>query len=267
MNKIKYLQRLSERMTGTWWFYLLLSILFFIPSYASKGYDMQNTSPFIQEILSKALLYDFPVLFPITKIFTILLIFAVFLFGDKKFIQIIFSSYVSVLYLFIAAFQHTAITEKYGFGIIIGNVILVIIMALLWIWEIISGENDFTEKNVAWWKLLALPLALFAFYYPVNPETLSPDFAIKNLIFNESAVTYCMITPVILTILLIYYPNVNKSVFRVTSYVGIVFGIMNMLTWFVFLTRYWWMGIMHLPLILISLICFLVSLSKTPQNF
>ena len=36
--------------------------------------------------------------------------------------------------------------------------------------------------------------------------------------------------------------------------VGLFFGIMNMLTWFVFNPNSWWMGVLHLPLVIISLL-------------
>ncbi len=262
LDKLNELQKRLDRLSKEWWIYLIFTILFFIPSYASKGYDPQQTALFTKEILSNALIYKLPILFPITKAITILLIFIVFVFGDKKAVQTIFNMYISILYLFIGIFQHIAITETYGFGIITGNVILLLLITLFWLWETIIGRNEFTKREMRQWKLWVLPLAMLSFYFPVNPETITPDFSIKNLFFNKSALTYSTVTPLILATLLLYYPNVNKTLLRVTSYAGIVFGVMNTMTWFLFMSQYWWMMILNLFLVFISVFCFFVSLTK-----
>lgn len=46
---------------------------------------------------------------------------------------------------------------------------------------------------------------------------------------------------------------------RVTSYIGIMFGATNEVEWFVLHPSMWWMGIMHIPLITISLYAFAIT--------
>ena len=38
---------------------------------------------------------------------------------------------------------------------------------------------------------------------------------------------------------------------NVISFVGLSFGIFNMMTWFGFNIENWWMGILHLPLLIV----------------
>jgi len=82
---------------------------------------------------------------------------------------------------------------------------------------------------------------------------------VKNIKIIKAGLTYCMITPVALSVLLLYYPDVNRVTLRVTAFVGLYFGIMNMLTWFVLNTEFWWMGVLHLPLLMNSIIGLICS--------
>lgn len=43
-----------------------------------------------------------------------------------------------------------------------------------------------------------------------------------------------MITPVILGIIILFSKNINKAALNIISFVGLSFGIFNMMTWFGF---------------------------------
>ena len=62
-----------DYLTRKWWFFLFFIVLQFVPSYASKGFDPAETGLVTGEILSHALVYDFPSLFPIFKIIPVIL--------------------------------------------------------------------------------------------------------------------------------------------------------------------------------------------------
>lgn len=253
------IQRVLEKLTLKWWFYVLILICFFLPSYASKGIDPQEIQTLIREVLSNPLIYQYPMMFVVTKITTILLIISIFMFRRK--ISRIFNLYVAILTISISIFQHMAITNTYGFAIIVGNLVVVLIVALFWIWESISNKNEFEQIILPFWKWWVIPFAFFAFWYPVN-SAIKPDFSLLNLFANEAGLTYCMMTPLILAVLITFYPNVNKATLRVTSFVGILFGIINMLTWFIFESTMWWMGVVHLPLLFISIFTFIISIKN-----
>jgi hypothetical protein len=59
-----------------------------------------------------------------------------------------------------------------------------------------------------------------------------------------------MTTPVFLFILILFFPNINLSAYKITAFNGPIYGLVN-LTPFVHPER-GWMGVLHLPLLPIS---------------
>jgi len=67
-----------------------------------------------------------------------------------------------------------------------------------------------------------------------------------------------------LTILTLYYPMVNIVTLRVTSLLGIIIGFWNMVVNFLFKPDIlWWNGVLHLPLVFISIYAFILSFRRT----
>ncbi len=60
---------------------------------------------------------------------------------------------------------------------------------------------------------------------------------------------YCMITPVVLGVLLLFPSGVDRRTLAVASFVGLLFGLINMAVWFVSNPQDWWMGVLHIPLV------------------
>jgi hypothetical protein len=81
------------------------------------------------------------------------------------------------------------------------------IAAMAWLWETISRKGDYTMPEAALWKWPLFALTLFAFWFPVNSLTAAPEFNPVHFVANESMVTGCMLIPVILAVLLLYFPR------------------------------------------------------------
>ncbi len=79
---------------------------------------------------------------------------------------------------------------------------------------------------------------------------------------NEAGLTYCMITPIILGIFLLFPNKIDMQTHFITAFVGFIFGIFNIMNWFILQPVFWWMGILHMPLILLSLYSFIVLRKK-----
>ena len=95
---------------------------------------------------------------------------------------------------------------------------------------------------------------ILAFLMPYSVNSIGniyPSLALR-IPYNEAGVTYCMITPIVIGVMLLYSKGVDKSTLSVISYVGFVFGVLNMITWFIMNLDNWWMGVLHLPLLIIS---------------
>jgi hypothetical protein len=238
---------------------MLLIILQFVPSYASKEYDLSEAGLVIGEILSHSLVYDYPSVYPIFKIVPILLLACIIFLQNR--VTHLFSLYVGVTYVLFAFLQSIAFTEKYGLGIITANLVMFNLVAAFWFWEAFARKNDFTPTRQPTWKYWVVPFAFLAFWYPLNPVTMMPDFNPAYLLLNVAGLTFCMMTPVYLSILTIYHPKVNITTLRVTSLVGIIIGFYNMLVNFVFSpSLLWWNGVLHIPLIVISVYALILSL-------
>jgi hypothetical protein len=251
------MQARLDRLTRKWWLYPLLLLLFFIPTYASQGYDPRDSMDLIGEVLADPLIYAFPVLMPVAKIVSVILIAGVLAYGNRM--RRVFNVYVAALYLALAFLQTAGVTDAYGFVVLSGNLALVLIVALVWVWEVVAERNNFAPRRHRLWKWWVAPLAVLALLAPVDARTMSPDFSPARLLTNEAGLTYCMMTPVVLAVLTLFYPAVNRTVLRVHSFAGIVLGAVNMVVWFVLEPWGWWMGVMHIPLVVISVYAFVLG--------
>jgi hypothetical protein len=254
-----------DRVTRKWWWYLFLVLLFFIPPSAAQGYRSGSSMDLIEEVLSDPLIYAYPVLMPIAKVIAAVLVVAVIILGNRM--RRVFNGYVALLYIALACLQSTALTDQYGLVILSGNLALILVVALLWVWELFAERNDFAPRERPLWKWWVAPLALLALLGPVDASTMTPDFRLARLLTSESGLTYCMMTPVILAVATLYHPTVNLPLVRVSGFVGIVFGVMNLVTWFILEPWGWWMGVLHIPLLTISTYAFVLgSLRRGPQT-
>lgn len=259
-SSIDSIQARLEAITRKWWFFLLLLVLFFIPSYSSVPVNHSEVPRLVVAVVSNPLIYSYPALMPVFKILPILLVAGIAFAGDK--VTRLFNLYAAVTILVFAVFQSMAFTEEFGFAVLLGNLVVYSAVGLLWAWETMVKRNDFSPQRRPAWRYWVVPLAFLAFWFPVDTSTLSPDFAPIYILTSEAGLTGCMMIPVYLAVLVLYYPRVNMAVLRVTSYAGLITGILNATQWFGFHRYAWWMGVLHLPLLLISLYAFVLSLKE-----
>ena len=251
-------QSFFEWLSRKWWFYVMLAGFFFLPTYASQPYDPADAMKLLIATLSQPLIYRLPALFVVTKLIPIGLWLALLLWKGRA--AHLFSGYAALLYVAVALFQNSAITDQYGFSAVPGNMVLMLVVAAFWIWEtVVARRNQFAPQPTSLARLWVLPLVFFAFWYPIDMQTVSPDFSPLKLLTNEAGVTFCMMTPTFLTVMLLFYPSVNRSTLRVTAFVGMLIGAVNLMSWFIFEPYAWWMGVLHIPLFVISLYAFAVA--------
>ena len=255
------IQEKLELVTGKWWFLLIFTLLGTVtPPFVAKGYDPFKTGEVIMYILRNALIHSFSPLYPLFKIAPIILVSALVLFGNR--VGRIFSLYGGINYLLSAFLQGIAVTDEYGLGIVTGNVVQILVVASLWFWEALVNKSDFSPRKVPAARYVVVPLAFLAFWYPMNPDSLKPDFNPTYLFTNAAGLAFCTMTPVYLGILTLYYPKVNIATLRVTSLAGMIIGFWNMVVNFLIEPHMWWNGVLHLPLVLISIYAFALSFRK-----
>ncbi|MDD5583313.1 MAG: hypothetical protein PHS99_08920 [Candidatus Marinimicrobia bacterium] len=260
-ESLEKIQAKLELATRKWWFFLIFLFMQFIPPYASKGYEWPEMGMVTGEILGHAIISNYAALYPIFKIAPIILFILIIFLRNGA--TRLFSIYVAINYVLIAFLQNIALTEKYGLGIVTINFIMFLLVAIFWIWEAIAQKNDFTLRKQPPWKYWVIPLAFLAFWYPANPNTLMPDFNPIYLFINGAGLTFCMMTPVYLAILTLYHPRVNIATLRITSLVGLIIAFYNLwVNFFINPSVLWWNGVLHIPLLSISLYAFVLSLRK-----
>jgi hypothetical protein len=167
--------------------------------------------------------------------------------------------YFGINYLIIAGLHTNAITEKYGFAVQTGALISASLIGVVWLDVAVRGGIEASFKNVPRWRLLLLPFALLVFWSPVSLEAgrVVPNFDPLLLLTSvDYGLTYCFMTPVFLFFLILFYPKVDGFAFRVTAFNGLIYGVFNLTHWFN--PDLVWMGLMHIPLLVIPLAALLL---------
>ncbi len=198
---------------------------------------------------------------PVFQIIPIILVVSLIFLRNRavRFVSV----YGVINYVLFAFLQSVAVTEKFGFGIAISNLVMILMAATFWAWEAIVQQNDFTPRAQPIWKFWVVPLALLAFWFPMDPDTLMPDFNPVYFLTSGSGLYFCNMTPLYLSILTFLWPTVNTATLRVTSLAGVFIGFSTMLVFFVwFPAVFWWNGVLHIPLFTISIYGLALSLRK-----
>ena len=261
-NKNLNEKKVLELIASKWWFltiFVLVGIM--IPPIVTRGFEFSKIWEIAFYILDNALIKDYTFLYPIFKVLPIVLIFALTVVGIR--IGQIFSFYVAVTYLLFAFLQVIAVTDKHGFGILTGNFILMLTVAVFWFWEAVVDKNDFDSYKKPLAQYWVIPLAFLAFWYPIDLQTMKPDFSLVHFFTNPAGLFFCTMTPVYLALLILYYPKVNLATLRVTSLLGTIIGCGSMVASFIIDPAVrWWDGVLHLPLVFISIYALFLSFKK-----
>lgn len=250
-----------DRVSRRWWFFLILLVLFFFPAYTSQSFNPAETPQLVIEVLSNPVAYTAPVLFPLFKLVPAVLIAGLVL-APRRFSRW-FYTWVGVHLIAIAVFQDMGVTESYGFAVLIGNLLIYALIGLFWL-RAARGPNG-AKLNLArplpFWRYWVILPALFAFWYPVSTAAgiPSPNFAPLRLVINEAGLTFCMMLPVYLAVLILNVPRVDKTLLRVSGFVGAFTGLLNVVE-FLLIPMYGpWMAALHLPLLILSGYAFILS--------
>jgi len=247
------MDRFKELITRLWPIALVLFPQI-LPPYTSTGYKITDWGMVNAYLLThpiRSFITNYSLIFQVAPI---ILLFLLFLLGSK--ISRIFNVYITICFFIFAFTQSISITERYGFSVCIANLLSFSVLGVLWFSESIFPINKLEIKKPFGIPHLILIIALIVFWGPVNPNTLLPDFNPKYLLSNGTGLSFCLLTPLISSILVLSYPNINRVVFSATSALGVAIGFGNMILEFIIYPEYyWWIGILHIPLLLISSYC------------
>ncbi|MHC1591531.1 MAG: hypothetical protein ACXQS8_05555 [Candidatus Helarchaeales archaeon] len=248
-------------LTRKWWFYLILLLFWFLPFISTGSLMPWEMGDVISEVLRTGLK---PYLFlePFLHVLIIVMIVLVIVFKNK--FGRIFAVWIAVNYVLVAFLQNIALTQAHGIVILLGNLVLFLIVAGFWSLEAVQSKNDYDFQKPEAWKWWVVPLAVLAFWLPVNSLGY-PDFNPLYFLISESPLAFCMITPVYLAVISFIYPGINRPTIRVTSFLGTFYGVVNISLGLMNLITGWWMAVVHVPLLSISLYMFVYSI-RSEEN-
>ena len=258
-------QKEKPAIGQTIWFKVFLTILIFVPPISQLSYQSTNSSAVIASVLSHPLAVTIPLLLPLAKLLLLAVVVIPFI-GHKNSAALLIGYYGALL-LISGVFENMAQTSHYGFVWLIGNTLVQSISAVFCFCTIAKHKSkiDLSCLNIKRiWVVIPMLLAFFMPYSLDTQNVVHPAFTLA-IFTNEAGVTYCMITPVILGVMILFSKDIDKPLLSVLSYTGLLFGLLNMITWFALQNQNWWMGVLHLPLLILSFYGLLLAHKEKAQ--
>lgn len=77
--------------------------------------------------------------------------------------------------------------------------------------------------------------------------------------------TYCMVTPVVAGTMALRPEAYGRTTRAFVGWLGVIFGALNMVIWFLLDPASWWMGTLHLPLMVICALL-VVTTRREPRE-
>jgi hypothetical protein len=257
----------SSNLTSRKWFYPvvygLLIVISMLPPIAEVSYDPRNTQDVIASILMVSLTpyRSWGWVFHVATLGLVALAIL-----RPSVAGRVMAAYVGANYFLIAALQTNAVTEEYGFAVQTGALVATALLGMLWLWVAWRNRLHVSFEGIPFWRWVLLPLALLVFWSPVGLEgnKVVPNFDPLLLLTSpDYGLAYCFVTPVFLFVLILFYPRVDLLALRVTAFNGLLYGLYNLTHWFDPDTV--WMGVLHVPLLVISSAALLTSTRKPNQ--
>lgn len=241
-------QMKTDRFISSRLFRALMIALMFLPLMTEKPYDSRYTVNVIAEVLKNPYSLRISALLPLSK--AVLLLASVSPFFFRRSERIILG-YYAVILVIVSVFQNMALTQ-YGFTFIPGNMIVQLIIAVIVLIDLFGKKSRVEKNDIDRGYLWVIPFMALAFLMPYEVKDGIIVPSLRTVFTNDAGVTYCMITPVILGTLMLFHKDVHRETLNAIAFLGFGFGILNMMTWFGYQRQNWWMGICHLPLLILS---------------
>jgi len=245
---------MRENNKSTKWLYPLIYmgiiLINIIPSYAELPYSPQDAQDVIINLLMVAI-QPYHAFAPIFHIATLIITFGL-LWQPARMGRLV-AGYIGCNYLVIGLAQSMGNTEKYGFVVHIAALTTVLFLGVTWLVAALRNKLQLTRQKVRLPEYGLLLLAILAYWGPYRAVDgmIEPYFDMRLLLTSpDYGLTFCFTTPVFLLGLILFRAQGSQFAYRITAFSGLLYGLFNMTHWFNPDT--WWMGFLHLPLLIIS---------------
>lgn len=249
-----------DKFLLSWKFIILVIVLqFVLPPIVAKGFQWEEWGNIISNTLTHAFIQT---LYPYAWFFQILAIGMLLLLAVRKEkASCWFMLYAGYCFTLYAIIQNMAFTEKYGFSMVTINAVMMLLVAWIWFRGALLGNCRFTFSNLNWKTVWTIPVAFFCLWWPMDMmQGAVPDCNLMYLFNGGSAMAFCPMTPIFLTLLILSKRDIDITLLRVTAVVGFIIGCYNMGNFASDAGFY--LGLYHLPLLGMSLYALLISKKK-----
>lgn len=258
-NSKKYVDmKKLEIFTRKWQFFalLLLAQCLLVP-FASRNFSWQDISAIVYTTLGRSFQMSFGHWNILFQALSLLFILLLLLFRNR--FARVFHIYVSVSYLSFTFLQNLAVTEQYGFSMVTVNVVMFLLVSFVWIGECFRSTCRYSFVNLRWRYGWMIVLSVFAYLLPFTWDG-TLDWNPVHFFYKNSSTSFCLMTPLFLTLMTLNLPQVSIVTYRITALIGVVMGVYNMGS---FLNPHTvFLGILHIPLLSISLYATILSYQK-----
>jgi hypothetical protein len=230
--------------------YLTIILINIIPSYAELPYQPQDAQDVIINLLMVSI-EPYRAYAPIFHLATLLLAFGM-LWKPANLGRLV-AGYMGLNFLIIGLVQSMGYTQKYGFVVHIAALLTMLLLGITWLVVALRNRLHLTRRKISLPEYGLLLLAVLAYWgpYTVVGGTIQPDFNPRLLLTSpDYGLTFCFTTPVFLLGLILFRAQGSQFAYRLTTFSGLLYGLFNLTHWFNPDT--WWMGFLHLPLLIIS---------------
>ncbi|GAB11694.1 hypothetical protein GOARA_082_00830 [Gordonia araii NBRC 100433] len=233
------------------WLRVFLVVCFFLPAVVARSYDPTRTPDVVRAVLQDPYVEGVPSLLQVAKALLVIVVGLALI--ARRWSARVLLGYYALILILVAPLQNIADTDEFGRAWLVGNTVLQLIVALWCAVDVIGGRSRIEAGNLRrdrLWLLIPMLLAI-AMPYTIRDGHIAASFA--SVATNGAGVTYCMITPVVLGVLALFPDRIDYRTLFVASFVGMLFGVVNLVVWFVLTPADWWMGILHLPLVITAI--------------
>jgi len=244
-------QRSATSLGHARWLKVVLLLALMIPPVVAHSFDPRETSAVIRAVLEQPVIDALTPLVVLAKYALLAVALACLL--RPALLGRLGWGYYAVVLVVIAFGQNMAVTERYGFAWLVGNTLIQLVVAAFAAADAWSRRTRASPEQLRRGRLWVLAPAALAWLFPyvVVGEDVHAGLKLAALV-NEAGLTYCMVTPVVLALMILYADGVHAPTLSVAAWAGLLFGVTNVATWFVLAPASWWMGVLHLPLLVLS---------------
>lgn len=239
----------------------ILLVMFGLPSVQGGAVvDSRRIPELIQSVLMQPWSESVPALLPLAKL-ALLAAASLGCLGIGPYPRVVLGYYAAIVAV-LAIFQNTA-TLPGGIAVLVGNVAAQLCVAVVCV---LGLRHTTTAAPLRRERLWLLPLMFWAWLCPfvADAGVIVPG-GWTDLLRNGAGVTYCMVTPVIAGTIALRSGAYGRTTRAIVGWLGTIFGLLNMITWFVLDPESWWMGVLHVPLMIIAA-CLMISSWREPRT-